>query len=375
MKVLVFGTYRKDFTRTKNIIEGLKYHGVIVHECHEPLWKGTEDRVQAVSGGWKNFSFLVRVIRVYWNLLRKYLKSPDYDLMIVGYPGQLDIFFARILTWLRHRPLVWDILMSIYLVTAERNLDKRSPVTSSLLHFFEKIGLHLPDLLIIEGEEYAHWLCKEYDLSIERFKFVPLGTNHNEFPLLGVPSSINEDFRVVYFGSFLRNHGVDVMIEAARLLRDENIRFEFIGEGPEREAMIHRAQTLGLERVSFPGYLTREEFFEHLQQADLCLGAFGNTTHSQITVQNKIYEALVMGKPLLTGDSSALRQVFEPGKHLFVCERTPEAIAQSILYLRTNPEVRSHIAREGREFVLRQYSIEGLGKIFLLQIENLFVTS
>lgn len=369
MKVLFFGTYRKDFTRTKNIIEGLKLQGVTVYECHENLWLNIEDRVQVASGGWKSLTFFFRILRVYRNLLCKYLRIRDYDVMVVGYPGQLDIFLARLLSWLRRRHLVWDVLMSIYLVSVERGLDKKSSSTITLLHFVEKIGLRLPDLLVIEGIEYANWLSTEYHIPLERFRFVPLGTNHKDFPCLGTIQSSDNTFHVVYFGSFIRNHGVDVMLDAAALLRNEiNINFEFIGEGPERESIMKRAKLLGLQQVSFPGFLAREEFLEHIKRADLCLGAFGNTTHSRITVQNKIYEALIMGKPLLTGDSIALRRVFEPGKHLYVCERTPEAIAQSILYLREHPEVRYALAKQGKEHVLTHYSLEALGKMFLDQI-------
>lgn len=372
MRVLVFGTYREDFTRTKNIIEGLKHQGITVYECHVPLWKGIEDRVQVASGEWKNPAFFLRIFRSYWFLLRKYFQIPDYDILMVGYPGQIDVFLARFLSWIRRRPLVWDFLMSIYLVTVERNLNQKSPITASILHLIEKIGLRLPDLLVIEGEEYARWLCDEYHIPISRFRFVPLGTNHKEIPFLGTSPAVDGRFRVVYFGSFLRNHGVDVMVEAASLLQEEkDISFEFIGDGPERETIMKQAQRQGLKRTFFPGFLSRQEFFEHLKQADLCLGAFGHTVHSRITVQNKIYEALIMGKPLLTGDSTALRQVFEPGKHLLVCERTPEAIAKSILYLRDHPDERISLAKQGREFVFQHYSIEALGSLFLSHIEPL----
>jgi glycosyltransferase involved in cell wall biosynthesis len=336
------------------------------------LWQGVEDRIQAASGGWIKPIFFWRIIVTYLRLIIKYLSINKYDILIVGYPGQMDIFIARFLSWLYRRPLVWDVLMSIYLVTIERKLNQKSPITASFLHLIEKLGLRLPDLLIIEGEEYARWLCNEYQISISRFRYVPLGTNHKEFPYLGTSPALDGRFRVVYFGSFLRSHGLDLILESASILKTErDISFEFIGDGPERETIMKQAQYHGLKQISFPGFLSRKEFFEHLTQADLCLGVFGNTLHSRITVQNKIYEALIMGKPLLTGDSDALRQIFEPGKHLYVCERTPEAIAQSILYLRDHYDERIALAKQGREFVIQHYTIEVLGSLFLEQIEPL----
>ena len=98
------------------MINGLRQAGVEVVECNVKLWKGIEDRVSVASGGWANPRFIARVIKAYILLLRQYRAVGHYDVMIVGYPGQFDVYVARVLTWLRRKPLVWDILMSIYLV-------------------------------------------------------------------------------------------------------------------------------------------------------------------------------------------------------------------------------------------------------------------
>jgi glycosyltransferase involved in cell wall biosynthesis len=342
----------------------LRENGVVVLECHEPLWTGIDDRVQAARGGWFNVKFIARVIKVYWKLLQKYRKAGDYDVMIVGYPGQFDVFLAWLLTRLRRRPLAWDILMSLYLVIVERNLHRSSMLTARLIHLVERIGFRLPELLVIEGEEYVDWLCKEYALDPKKFGKVPLCTNEKQFALLPDKSEPAR-FMVTYFGSFIRNHGVDVMVGAAEVLCNEKgIFFEFIGTGPEREGNYQRVKDKNLKNVTFSGFLNDDQFIDHVAKANVCFGTFGNTTHSMVTVQNKIYESMVMGKPLLTGDSVALRRVFEPGTHLFACERSPEAIAKNILFLRDHPDLLKSIALQGHEFVIQNYSLKPLGGRF-----------
>ncbi len=98
MRVCYFGTYRAEYSRNRIMIEGLRRNGVEVVECHEPLWFGIEDRVKACQRGWKHPSFWLRMARTYARLLQKYRKVGDYDVMVLGYPGQLDAPLARVLT-------------------------------------------------------------------------------------------------------------------------------------------------------------------------------------------------------------------------------------------------------------------------------------
>ena len=87
LTVCYFGTYRAEYSRNQIMIEALRCNGVEVIECQEQLWEGIEDRVETVEGGWFTFTFWKRVVRAYLNLLRKYQKTGEYDVLIVGYPG------------------------------------------------------------------------------------------------------------------------------------------------------------------------------------------------------------------------------------------------------------------------------------------------
>ena len=104
MRICYFGTYRESYSRNAILIEALRSVNIEVVECHQKLWKGIEDRVSTASGGWATLSFILRVIRAYWALQKKYRNVGNYDVMVVGYPGQIDIFLARLLTWLSGKP-------------------------------------------------------------------------------------------------------------------------------------------------------------------------------------------------------------------------------------------------------------------------------
>ena len=126
LRICYFGTYRTNYSRNQMMVAGLRLNGVEVIECHEKLWYGIEDRIETTSGGWKKPSFWWRIFKTYALLLKRYYKIENYDILVVGYPGQFDVFLARILSWLRRKPLVWDIFMSIHLIALERNLGTKN---------------------------------------------------------------------------------------------------------------------------------------------------------------------------------------------------------------------------------------------------------
>jgi glycosyltransferase involved in cell wall biosynthesis len=339
MKVCYFGTYREEYNRNILMMEGLRQRGIEVVEIHEQLWQGIEDRVQAASGGWMRLQFWGRVLKVYSRLLLKYRRGGAYDVLVIGYPGQFDVFLGWVLARLRRKPLVWDIFMSIYLISVERGLDQRSPRTIELIKWVEKRALQLPQRLIQDTAQYVQWFGETYGIEPDRFRLVPTGADHRVFQPAAKEAPPSKTFRVTYYGTYIPNHGVLTIVAAARLLKEHpDIQFEMIGSGPELPAARQMAQNEKLENVTFIEWLDQAALAERAASTDLHLGVFGTTPQSMMTIQNKIYEGMAMRLPVLSGDSAAVRAEFTHRKHCYLVERAnPEALAAAILALKTIP--------------------------------------
>ncbi len=346
------------------MLEGLRRNGVEVIECHEPLWQGIEDRIRAASGGWLQPVFITRVARTYWRLLRAYRKVTEYDVMVLGYPGQLDVYLARLLTWLRGKPLVLDVFMSIYLIAQERELTVQHPITGRLIYWLEKLALLLPDRLIQDTAEYVEWFQRTYGLDPNRFRLVPTGADDRLFRPLPVTGNNNGVFRALYYGTFIPNHGIEQIIEAARILQDRcDIRFELVGEGPAKPRALALVQAYGLTNVTFVDWIDRDKLPHRVAEADVLLGAFGITPQSLMTIQNKIYEGLAMAKPVVTGDSPAVRSQLENGTVVLAVERgNAQALAQALLTLHDDPTLRDLLATRGHRLFAARFSTMRVGE-------------
>jgi glycosyltransferase involved in cell wall biosynthesis len=364
LRVCYFGTYRANYTRNKILLAGLHARkNVRVFECHVQLWHGIEDRVEQASGGWRNPRFWARVVSTYWRLFRAHNRTPAYDVMLIGYPGQFDTYLGRLLTWWRRKPMALDILMSLHLVAEERGLVERNPGTGRLLFRLEKTGLSLPDMLISENDAYESYYRRRFDLEKERFEQVPHGADDRTFyPRARVRN--DGVFRVTYHGGYLPSHGLDAVIGAAKLLDHEtDVQFHFFGDGPEKERIMKIASDEALENVVFHGFVTMDELLESIAQTDVSLGVFGSTKQSHYTIQNKIWEGLAMARPVISGDSEIVRESLTHGEHIYLVERDDaESLAEGLRTLRDDPELRENISRLGYEQFLAENSIAAIGE-------------
>jgi glycosyltransferase involved in cell wall biosynthesis len=344
--------------------------GAEVNECHATLWHGIEDRVQAASGGWRSPRFWLRVLRTYIELLRQYRCAGDYDVMLVGYPGQIDTYLARLLTWRRRKPLALDIYMSIALVAQERGLGARSPFTLRLLRAVEWGALRLPDRLISDTRDYVEWLGRQYGVAPERFRLVPIGAEDDAFPPLP-PKARGPVFRVNYAGTYIPNHSVATIVAAARLLQAEpDIRFEMIGDGPDRPEAQALAQ--GLPNIEFVQWLETDALAARYAAADVLLGSFGRTPQSLMTVHNKVYQGLALGRPVITGDSPAIRRLFTLDEEILVCARQdPQALADTIRRLRDHPELGERLSRQGQARFAAEFDLAHNGQRLLAHLREL----
>jgi len=227
------------------MVAALKSAGVDVTICHENLWYSIEDREKVTAGGWRSPKFWWRVIKAYTKLIIKSFSIRKFDVMVLGYPGQFDVFLARFICALRRKPLVLDVLMSLYLVaSAERFLEGSKNSAVNFIKRAEKKALDIPDLLIQDTPQYVEWLHQIYGITTDRFKLVPIGADDNIFKPTDQIEITKDKFRILYYGTFIANHGLDLLIQAIELLASINdIEFLFVGEGPEKARILQQVKT------------------------------------------------------------------------------------------------------------------------------------
>jgi glycosyltransferase involved in cell wall biosynthesis len=75
-----------------------------------------------------------------------------------------------------------------------------------------------------------------------------------------------------------------------------------------------------------------------------------------MVVPNKVYQAAAAGRPLVTRDGAALREVLEPGAHCLVCPPDdPDALAAAVERLLEDPALGARLGAAARAHVLQHF--------------------
>ena len=367
MNILYFGIYSKgiEYPRNNNLIHGLRLNGVNVTECHFTLSDSFQKRIKVVRNRMEFVRFFSKLIISYIVLIWKFLKTPHVDAVIVGHPGYFHIHLAWFLRFLfqRQAVLVYDVFIPLYEALVEdRYLVKTGSLFARLMHRFERSCCRYADLYLIDTDEHCQYITEEYGLSPERvFRIFVGSTIDQQFKSPRVSSS--ETFRVLFVGTYIPLHGVDVILEAARYLAyDPDIRFFLVGSGQLRKKMESMTRKWGLSNVIFQDWIPTEHLGTFIRSFDLSLGIFGITPKTARVIPSKIYDICAAGVPFITADTTAIREAFSHEKNAYMIPPgNPEALVEAIRYLKSNPNLRKNIAEGARQTGKNIFSLKKIG--------------
>lgn len=170
---------------------------------------------------------------------------------------------------------------------------------------------------------------------------------------------LGDAFLVVFAGTMGFSQGLETVIEAARLTRDQpDVLWVLVGGGAERERLERAAE--GLPNVRFLPMQPKERYPAVLVDADVSLVTLRPEVVTP-TVPSKIATILAAGRPLVASIPSAgdaKRVIEESGGGIVVPPADPGALARAVLDLRGSPAQCADMARAGRAYAEQRLSRE-----------------
>jgi len=353
MKVCYWGTFEREYPRNAVLISGLRQNGVEVIECHFALWKQSFrfNKLALLSGFGNKFRFLGRALLAYPTLIYRYLLLREHDAVIVGYWGHIDVYFLAAFAKLRRKPIIFDAFFSLYdTAISDWGLAPKDSLIARFCYFVDWSACWLATVVLVDTEAQSNFFCQEFGLAKEKVRWLYMGADDSVFAPCGELSG-PEPLRVVYVGNYVPLHGVPIILQAAQLLHREDVEFWLIGENHREDSVLENLMSnANPKRVKFYPWLAPQDLHTRLGEADICLGVFGISGKAKRVIPGKAFLALAMGKPLITGDSLAARELLADGKSAILCEMgSPQALADAILRLQRDPLLRQRIGKEGRK--------------------------
>ena len=170
-----------------------------------------------------------------------------------------------------------------------------------------------------------------------------------------------QGYRILTIGRLTRQKRYDIAIQALALLRETcsvPVRWYVLGEGDLRESLEQQIKDAGLEK-EFLLLGVKANPFPYYKNCDFYVHATGFEGKS-IAIQ----EAQTLGKPILATDCSGNREQIINGVDGLLCQLTPEAVSEQLLWMIQHPEECRNYGEEAKKKVL--YHTRGLEEFLAL---------
>ena len=183
------------------------------------------------------------------------------------------------------------------------------------------------------------------------------------------PGTDDDDFVCVFTGAHGIANGLEAVLAAAQLLRQDgnrDVKFVFVGDGKKKPELLRRADEAGLDNCIFLDPVPREELARKLAKADVGLMILANVEGFQYgTSPNKFFDYISAGLPVIVNYPGWLAElVTERNSGLAVPPEEPRAFVEAVRELKSSPILAREMGERVRELARSEFSLERLSNRF-----------
>jgi glycosyltransferase involved in cell wall biosynthesis len=246
-------------------------------------------------------------------------------------------------------------------------------VHSRINRFILKKALEFSDRIIAVTPGIKANIEKIYSIQSEKIVVVSNGANTSLFKPLDqrdCRKELNLDpeiFYVCFVGNLAPWQGLEYLVKAATsiLTRFPECRFLIVGDGVMKNELLKLSRELGVvDKFIFTGVVAYDRVPIYINASDVCTAPFIFARNAKIGLSPlKLYEYMACGKPVVASNISGVSDALEASKGgIPVLPENPDALAEAVLKLLENPDLRSKLGSKGLSYVTENYSWYSVAK-------------
>jgi glycosyltransferase involved in cell wall biosynthesis len=341
-------------TYVKNIAENLVRmgHEVRVVVAHQPLSPGEYFQDEVLVKRLKSVGMFYGVPII--PELLQYLVSIDADLIHVNFPNPFNAITGALVSRIKKVPAV---------LTWHNDLPSVTKLAGSIVQIHD--GLAAPIYLkyydsIITTSNIYHKKSKTLRKFPNKTRTIFNGVDCKRFNPDVYAEDIKADLKiknskVILFVAALtkwhRYKGLDVLLEAFRLIRDVDIKLLIVGGGDLKSGYEAYTESVNLtDKVKFVGEVSDEFLPKYYSIADmLVLPSKDRSEGFGLT----ILEANASGKPVIGSNIGGIPGILTDNVNgILVPPNNPTLLADAICRLSSNDKLRERMGERGRQIAI-----------------------
>lgn len=318
------------YPRTRSLLQALDGAGceVALWRLRSP-WEGARKRA-IVRRPWRWPGAAVDLLVARRDARRQLaaaLAAHRPDVVLVPYPGHA---LAGIVRRGFEGPVVLDLFLPAHdTVVEDRGWFRPDSLPARALRALDRRACAAADLVLVDTPEHAARVAATCGVPAERVGWLAVGDP--DAPARPAPYRAPEPgapIDVLFCGTGVPLHGLPFLCAAARRCAGA-VRLTVIGGSPaERRAL---AASPSPHVVLGPEFVPRRELDRALAAAHVVAGVFGASGKAQRVVPFKVVHGLAAGRPVVTGDTPAVRAWLREGEEVLLAPVADEAALEARL--------------------------------------------
>jgi len=216
-------------------------------------------------------------------------------------------------------------------------------------------------------EKKVSWLPNGVDISF----YNPEKTPDNDFR---ERNGFKKDDFIFFYGGILGYaQGLEIIIEAAKDLKNTSAQFVIQGTGPEKEHLHSLHKKYALQNIHFLDPVAKSEMPGILKSVDVAVVPLKKLDLFKGAIPSKIFEALAMKTPLLLGvDGEARTHFIDNAKAgLFYTPEDVNSLKKQALYFIENPNQTKNMGERARQYVTQVFDRNKIADGLYDELQNM----
>jgi len=224
--------------------------------------------------------------------------------------------------------------------TACRRAHKVIVVAEEHIGRIKSLGVKSEDIVAVTNTE-----------DVDHFRGLPLDQNLME--------KYQSDFIILYFGGLSGHRGIETAIAALPQVRRAipSAKLLLVGSGYYEETLRQITADTGVtEHVIFTGFQPFESMPSYIHLCRVGLIPHISTPHIETTMPNKIFQFMVLGKPVVVSSTRPMMRVVQDAHcGLIFQERDAASLAEALIKLK-DADLRRQLGENGKRAVQDRYN-------------------
>lgn len=308
---------------------------------------------------------------------RKVIQKPD--IIVASSPQFFTGIAGYIISKIKRKPFVLEIRdlwpESIVAVGAmKRNF---------VIRLFERIEIFLyrkSDLIIVVTDAFKIYMMKK-GIDGDKIHVIKNGADisilskeldREHLQTLRKQLGWEDKFIAAYIGTIGMAHRADILLEAAQECQDSDIIFVVMGTGAERKALEEKSVALNLSNFRLLEKQPKEQVPYYLALSDVAVVHLKNTPLFKTVIPSKIFEAMVLKKPIVLGVDGETRAIVEDaGCGIYAEPENVDQLVKAVEELKNNKIKYEKMASSGFSYVQNRANRQKIAREYLELLDSM----